>query len=124
MLAILKPRSESTTYGGAVYTRYPRSKNPSQRRYYRRYMPKQGIVMLHRQVWIDAHGPIMAGYQVHHRDNRYDNNTIDNLELVEAHSHRQFHPEHVRRIRRYAGRGTLGVRIGRRLRKWREAVLG
>lgn len=47
--------------------------------------------MLHRVIWEDNFGAIPEGFHVHHKDGNKDNNTIDNLELVDAYSHLSLH---------------------------------
>jgi AraC-like DNA-binding protein len=37
---------------------------------------------LHRRVWIDAHGPIPDGWDIHHLDRDKSNNSLDNLEAL------------------------------------------
>lgn len=45
----------------------------------------------HRVVWEAAHGPIPAGFHVHHIDENPANNSLDNLLLVSAAEHRRLH---------------------------------
>ena len=47
--------------------------------------------MLHRVIWEDNFGSIPKGFHVHHKDGNKDNNTVDNLELVDAYSHLYWH---------------------------------
>ena len=47
--------------------------------------------LLHRQVWEDNYGEIPKGYHIHHIDENKDNNTIDNLELLNMHEHLRNH---------------------------------
>ena len=47
--------------------------------------------LLHRRVWIDAHGPIPAGHDIHHRDENWRNNAPDNLELCRRGEHQRQH---------------------------------
>lgn len=110
--------TDSFEYGGQIYRRYPKSKHASQRRYFRRYLPKGGgVVLLHRQMWIDANGPIPKGFHVHHKDHDYRNNALANFELSPAGAHFASHPERIKRIRRYAGKGVFMVRVKRRLKR-------
>jgi len=41
----------------------------------------QGYVLEHRAVWIDHYGPIPEGAVVHHKNDKKDDNRIENLEL-------------------------------------------
>lgn len=45
----------------------------------------------HRVVWEQAHGPIPAGYHVHHIDENPANNSLENLRLVSMAEHRRLH---------------------------------
>lgn len=53
---------------------------------------KRFTVRLHRLVWETVNGEIPYGYEVHHLDENRSNNSISNLELIEAseHKHRHF----------------------------------
>lgn len=46
---------------------------------------------MHRDVWEFHHGPIPAGYCVHHRDHDRSNNAVDNLELLTTREHAGLH---------------------------------
>ena len=75
------------TYRGVEYRRY------DGRSY---YIPGgahilRGGTSLHRQVWIDAHGPIPSGCVVHHLDHDCDNNDITNLAVVDDKEHARMH---------------------------------
>ncbi len=47
--------------------------------------------LLHRRMWCDAHGPLPAGAQVHHRDHDWTNNALDNLEVRLTGEHQRAH---------------------------------
>ena len=47
--------------------------------------------LLHRRVWVDHHGAIPDGFHVHHKDGDWGNNSINNLELVDAKQHLSQH---------------------------------
>ena len=80
-------RRETIEYNGRAYHRYPDAKEPSRRIYYR-----CGSEWLHRQIYIDNHGPIPEGYIVHHIDGNPENNDPSNLECVSPKEHSQRHP--------------------------------
>lgn len=89
---------EFVEYGGKVWRRYPESKSSSSRDYFR-----CGKKCLHRQVWIDHHGEIPQGFQIHHKDGDKGNNDIANLECVtpREHSERHWTPERSEQQRRW-----------------------
>lgn len=57
--------------------------------YYARKYPC--AVLMHRYVWEFHHGPIPAGYHVHHIDHDRSNNRIENLDLLSASEHTSMH---------------------------------
>lgn len=84
---------ETIVYNGKRYHRYPESKRSQHRNYfYRHDKNNESPVALHRQIWEDRNGPIPKGMQVHHRDNDFSNNSIENLELLSPGDHRRKHP--------------------------------
>ena len=68
-------------YRGVVYRRYPDARNPTRRNYYRPLVRKANIgrQLLHRDIWIDLHGPIPNGCVIHHKDENPLNNDPSNL---------------------------------------------
>jgi hypothetical protein len=50
-----------------------------------------GERLLHRQVWVQHHGPIPKGHHIHHKDGDWQNNDISNLECVEKSEHHRQH---------------------------------
>lgn len=79
------PRANKTdiklvVYNGTEYVAYGDSKYYVNRR--DRSNPR-----LHRQVYIDAYGPIPVGYHVHHIDGNTDNNNIENLVAIPPEKH-------------------------------------
>lgn len=48
---------------------------------------------LHRAIWEKQHGPIPAGYHIHHSDGNPGNNKLDNLELVSHATHMKLHAD-------------------------------
>jgi len=61
-----------------------------------------------RQVWRHAHGPIPAGYHVHHKDGDFTNNALENLECVEGKAHNSEHS------RERGAAGTAAARAAKR----------
>lgn len=55
------------------------------------YYKATGIGYMHRYVWSFYNGDIPNGFHIHHKDENRANNSIDNLELVEAHKHMSEH---------------------------------
>lgn len=76
--------SESVEYGGVRWTL-----NGSG--YYSAPRGHAGESFLHRQVCADAHGPIPAGYLVHHLDDDKANNDPANLVAVTRKEHAALH---------------------------------
>jgi hypothetical protein len=48
--------------------------------------------LLHREIYIDAHGPIGDDVEVYHRDEDKSNWALDNLEALSIPAHRRLHP--------------------------------
>jgi hypothetical protein len=46
---------------------------------------------LYVEVWTAAHGPVPAGFEVHHKDHNPSNNDLENLELLEGSEHARLH---------------------------------
>ena len=46
---------------------------------------------LHREVWVESHGPVPDGFEVHHRDHNRSNNSLGNLELLDGTEHARHH---------------------------------
>lgn len=53
----------------------------------------KGNVYLHRYVWEFHHGPVPAGFHVHHKNHLRADCRIENLELVAAEKHAAYHGE-------------------------------
>lgn len=47
--------------------------------------------MLHRRVWLDAKGEIPKGFHIHHINDNWRDNSIENLALVEGKEHARQH---------------------------------
>jgi hypothetical protein len=85
--------TDTVTFNGIKFNRYPNSKNRSDRKYYRpaaNYI-RQGICYLHQEIWKAAYGPIPEGHHIHHIDRNPLNNHIDNLESKPSGSHLSEH---------------------------------
>ncbi|HEX3102538.1 MAG TPA: HNH endonuclease signature motif containing protein [Pyrinomonadaceae bacterium] len=95
-IIILSPsaKAERVEFNGIVYRRYPNSKRQSDRRYYRCGGSdiRKGFSYLHRDMWIFHNGPIPDGFHVHHKDENYDHNALDNFEILTADDHFRKHP--------------------------------
>lgn len=48
-------------------------------------------IRAHRWIWINSHGKIPKGFHIHHKDENRSNNSIENLELMEASRHLSLH---------------------------------
>lgn len=84
---------ETINYRGKNYHRYPESERPQHRNYfYRHDKYKESPVALHRQIYEDTHGPIPPKKVIHHKDENFLNNTIDNLECITQAEHLKKHP--------------------------------
>ena len=73
-------KAEVVEYRGHRYRRYPNGKNRAHQRYFYATEPRRGF--LHRHIWEDEVGPIPDGHEIHHRDENWDNNTLDNFECL------------------------------------------
>jgi len=61
-------------------------------RYYQAQEYKKGVErLLHRRIWIEHHGPIPPGYEVHHVNGDWADSRIENLELIEGREHARMH---------------------------------
>ncbi len=82
-------KSESITFNGNVFRRYPDSRRWPDRVY---YTPggtdrARGLQRLHQEIWKAANGPIPPGHHIHHRDENPLNNSLDNLICVTGEDH-------------------------------------
>ena len=86
--------AETIVFNGVTYRRYPEAARQSDRDYYR---AGAADIMagaprtLHRAVYEYYHGPIPEGYHVHHKDGDLNNNSPENLEIIEAGEHSTLH---------------------------------
>jgi len=67
---------------------------PKKENYYIGEVVKNGVrkvCRLHRYIWEENYGEIPEGYHIHHKDKDFNNNSIDNLEMLEAFEHLSNH---------------------------------
>lgn len=76
-------------FNGLSYFRHD-----GEKRYFRR-PSNTGEQYLHRVVWIYHNGEIPKGMHIHHKDGNRANNSIENLELVDAFKHLSEHNKNV-----------------------------
>ena len=74
--------------------RAPRGAGSLDRDGYRMVGVKRFYEAEHRIVWKRHKGEIPKGWHVHHKDENKLNNEIDNLELIDAVTHRRLHCGH------------------------------
>lgn len=88
-------KSEKIIYKEIAFRRYPNSKNQSHRNYYRPHAGhiRAGIGHLHQEIWKDVHGDIPEGYEIHHKDGNFLNNSIENLVCIPRAQHKKHHAE-------------------------------
>ncbi|MDR1147599.1 MAG: HNH endonuclease, partial [Spirochaetaceae bacterium] len=59
--------------------------------YIRKWYDDGKQYMEHCVVWEEHNGPIPQGMHIHHKDGNKENNNIENLELVDALTHKRYH---------------------------------
>ena len=59
--------------------------------YYKADQCAHGGIYMHRFVWMHHNGSIPDGFHVHHKDGNKANNSIENLELLDASAHSKHH---------------------------------
>ena len=60
-------------------------------RYYTRHKGVPVPIRAHRELWMEAFGPIPEGYHIHHLDENRRNNSLSNLLVVKASEHTKGH---------------------------------
>ena len=90
----------SVVYRGTIYRRNPTAKQRARRVYYWCHDKwKQPPHSLHRDMWVDAYGPIPSGMHLHHKDGNPFHNELSNFELKRAGQHMADHMCNPRRKR-------------------------
>ena len=85
-------KSETTTFNGIKFYRYPDSGNVSDRKYFRAFPTRRGAcIYLHRVMWEHVNGDIPDGFDIHHIDGNWLNNSIDNFECIPQSAHMSNH---------------------------------
>lgn len=113
---------ETIIYRNQKYHRYPDSPRAHLRRYYWRHSANKAAPFpLHRQIWIDAHGEMPSGFDIHHKDGNTLNNAIENLEAIDSKEHGRMHMlEPERRAKSVEHGRKHAARISAELRKWKS----
>jgi hypothetical protein len=85
-------KSVAVVFNGITFRRYPNAKQWAHRVYYTPHAAhrRRGIGALHQEVWKAAHGPIPAGYEIHHKNDPLDN-SLENLECLTRAEHDKRH---------------------------------
>lgn len=52
---------------------------------------REKAYLLHRLVWVNAHGPVPDGLELHHIDHDKANWSLDNLMAVDRQTHQELH---------------------------------
>lgn len=77
-----------------------------------------GVMYLaHRVVWVKVHGPIPEGYEVDHKDNDLDNNSVLNLRLARRSENNQN-----RRTQSNSTTGVKGLSWVNKTQRWLAQV--
>ena len=117
---------ETIEYRGKRYHRYPNSPHRHLRVYYWNHSDSKGSKnpprALHRQMWIDAYGPIPKGHIVHHKDGDSLHNDLDNFELLSNAKHASMHGRED--ARREQSRRLLAVHAMPKARAWHGSEEG
>jgi hypothetical protein len=81
--------TEDIVFNGITFRRYPEARCRTDRLYYTPIggARQRGVLRLHQEVWKAAYGVIPEGFHVHHKDGNPLNNTIENLQCLDARAH-------------------------------------
>jgi hypothetical protein len=85
------PTAEHVEFQGVTYHRYPDSPHPHARRYFISPSKKATDRLLHRAIWMAAHGPIPPKHHIHHIDYNPLNNDLSNLQCLPHGEHSRMH---------------------------------
>ena len=66
-------------------------------KYYARHRGTHTPVRAHREIWMEAFGPVPYGYHIHHMDENRRNNSLTNLLVVNAAEHARGHMQDEKR---------------------------
>lgn|SRR5882724_2693727 len=83
-------RIQVVNFNGLEYRRYPDSTSKPAARYFYPYEKGNralGKPCLHVAVWEHHHGPVPKDYHIHHKDKGFEDNSIENLEMLSRKEH-------------------------------------
>ena len=78
---------ECVEYDGYIWRGYPNSKRRSDRVYYKKTFKKQPKY-LHRYIWEKYNGEIPKNCHIHHKNENYNDNTIETLVCLTVKEHK------------------------------------
>jgi hypothetical protein len=84
------PDTEAIEYGGYVFTRRP-GKKYFECNKWDKERKRQWTDSLHRAIWRNTYGEIPDRHDIHHKDEDYNNNAIENLECIPKSDHARLH---------------------------------
>lgn len=89
----IHPETETVVFNGIRFHRRPWSKYKHLQRYYWPHAGHKykGVGALHVEVWKSQHGPVPKGMLIHHKDEDFANNRIENLQAVTYSEHGKIH---------------------------------
>src|ERR1039458_4554947 len=87
-------RVEIIVFNGITYRRYPDANGQSAKRYFQCGISDRlkGFSYLHRDIWKFYKGPIAKENHIHHKDEDFNHNEIDNFESLSPEEHTAKHP--------------------------------
>ena len=78
-------------------------------------------IRMHRFVWVCEKGEIPKGYHIHHKDGDKSNNSIDNLELIDAKMHSKLHADQLTDEQREWRRNNLNTNARPKAVEWHKS---
>lgn len=88
----INPKKEAVVFQGRRYSRNPGDRyfscqrwDPERKRYF--------YDSIHRAVWREAHGEIPRGSHVHHKNGDWNDNRLENLEVLSHGDHMRAHSD-------------------------------